>query len=152
MLNESAKRKEKTVNLVICPTSLTYNWLSEIKKFFKNVKAEVIEGSSSISSDAEILIINYEKVKSHLSQLQAISFFYIVLDEAHKIKNSKTVVTQSINKLKSERKLALSGTPLQNKVAELWSLFEFLMPHFLEDESTFNKTYNKYLTANMKKM
>lgn len=67
MLNESGKRKEKTVNLVICPTSLTYNWLSEIKKFFKNVKAEVIEGSSSITSDAEILIINYEKVKTHLS-------------------------------------------------------------------------------------
>ena len=72
VLNESAKRKEKTVNLVICPTSLTYNWLSEIKKFFKNVKAEVIEGSNSsatISSDADILIINYEKVKSYLSQL-----------------------------------------------------------------------------------
>jgi len=46
----------------------------------------------------------------------------------------------------------LSGTPLQNKVAELWSLFDFLMPHFLEDETTFNKLYNKYLTGNIKKM
>jgi len=54
--------------------------------------------------------------------------------------------------LKSERKIALSGTPLQNKVAELWSLFDFLIPNFLEDESTFNKTYNKYLTGNIKKM
>jgi len=70
VLNESKKRGKKTVNLVVCPTSLTFNWLSEIKKFFKNVKAEVIEGANSqqiIESDSEILIINYEKVKSHLA-------------------------------------------------------------------------------------
>lgn len=70
VLNESKKRGKKTVNLVVCPTSLTFNWLSEIKKFFKNVKAEVIEGVNSqqiIESDSEILIINYEKVKSHLA-------------------------------------------------------------------------------------
>lgn len=70
VLNESKKRGKKTVNLVVCPTSLTFNWLGEIKKFFKNVKAEVIEGANSqqiIESDSEILIINYEKVKSHLA-------------------------------------------------------------------------------------
>lgn len=79
-------------------------------------------------------------------------FFYVVLDEAHKIKNSKSVVAQTVNKLQCDRKIALSGTPLQNRVSELWSLFEFLMPDFLEEESTFNRTYNKYLTGNIKKM
>ena len=153
VFNESAKRKTKSISLVVCPTSLTYNWLSEIKKFFSGVKAEVIEkNNQTINSDSEILIINYEKVKSNLSQLENIPFFYIVLDEAHKIKNSKSVVTQSINRLKCERKIALSGTPLQNRVSELWSLFDFLMPNFLEDETTFNKMYNKYLTGNIKKM
>ncbi len=153
ILNESAKRKTKSVSLVVCPTSLTYNWLSEIKKFFSGVKAEVIEKNNQvINANSDILIINYEKVKSNLSQLEKIPFFYVVLDEAHKIKNSKSVITQSINRLKCERKLALSGTPLQNRVSELWSLFDFLMPHFLEDETTFNKIYNKYLTGNIKKM
>jgi SNF2 family DNA or RNA helicase len=114
VLNESAKRKEKTVNLVVCPTSLTYNWLNEIKKFFSGVRAEVLEGSNTKirTDDVDILIINYEKVKSNLAYLTNIPFFYIILDEAHKIKNSKSVVTQSINQLKCERKLALSGTPL----------------------------------------
>jgi len=75
-----------------------------------------------------------------------------VLDEAHKIKNSKTVVTLAVKQLNCQRKLALSGTPLQNRVSELWSLFDFIMPEFLEDEPTFNKMYNRYLTGNIKKM
>jgi len=118
----------------------------------------VIEGPQSerdvmlCDSETDVVIINYEKVKKCLPQLLAKNFFYIVLDEAHKIKNSKSVVTQAVKQLKCERKLALSGTPLQNRVAELWSLFDFLMPDFLEDESVFNKTYNKYLTGNIKKM
>ena len=102
--------------------------------------------------DYDVLIVNYEKVKSCLPAIENFQFFYVVLDEAHKIKNSKSVVTLSVNKIRCERKLALSGTPLQNRVSELWSLFDFLMPKFLEDESTFNKTYNKYLTGNIKKM
>ncbi len=79
-------------------------------------------------------------------------FFYLVLDEAHIIKNSKAKITQSVKMIKCEKKLALSGTPLQNKVSELWSIFDFLMPGFLEEETVFNKKYNQYLTANIKKL
>jgi TATA-binding protein-associated factor len=155
ILNESYG--QKATHLVVCPSSLTYNWLAEIGKFFTGIKAAVIEGADknkllSKWEDYDILIINYEKVKGSLEMLSKISFFYVVLDEAHKIKNSKSVVTQSVNKLNSQRKLALSGTPLQNRVSELWSLFDFIMPEYLEDESTFNKTYNKYLTGNIKRM
>ena len=75
-----------------------------------------------------------------------------MLDEGHKIKNSKSLVTQSCKSLNAERKLVLSGTPLQNKVSELWSIFDFLMPTFLEDEKVFNKNYNKFLTSNMNKL
>ena len=91
-------------------------------------------------------------MKSNLDQLRQTNFFYVVLDEAHKIKNSKAVVTQSVRQIKADRKLALSGTPLQNRVSELWSLFDFILPDFLEDEQTFNKTYNKYLSGNIKRM
>jgi len=68
------------------------------------------------------------------------------------IKNSKSMTTQAIKTLKAERKLILTGTPLQNRVTELWSIFDFLMPGFLEDESTFNKKYTKYLSTNLKKL
>lgn len=157
VLNESAKQKRKCVNLVVCPTSLTYNWLGEIKKFFKGVKAAVIDFNTRLDvlenlTDYDIVIVNYEKLKGCMLQFNKLRFFYVVLDEAHKIKNSKTVVTQTVNKLQCDRKIALSGTPLQNRVSEIWSLFDFLMPDFLEDETTFNKTYNKYLTGNIKKM
>ena len=102
--------------------------------------------------DYDVVIVNYEKVKSCLPAFLKQEFFYLILDEAHKIKNSKSVITQSVKQLKASRKLVLSGTPLQNRVSELWSLFDFLMPDFLEEESVFNKLYNKYLTANIKKM
>ena len=157
VLNESAKQKRKCVNLVVFTTSLTYNWLGEIKKFFKGVKAAVIDFNTRLDvlenlTDYDIVIVNYEKLKGCMLQFNKLRFFYVVLDEAHKIKNSKTVVTQTVNKLQCDRKIALSGTPLQNRVSEIWSLFDFLMPDFLEDETTFNKTYNKYLTGNIKKM
>jgi len=111
-------------------------------------RASVLENIPSY----DLLIVNYEKLKGCMSSFEKHRFFYVVLDEAHKIKNSKSVVTHTVNKLQCDRKITLSGTPLQNRVSELWSLFDFLMPDFLEDESTFNRTYNKYLTGNIKRM
>lgn len=78
--------------------------------------------------------------------------FYVVLDEAHIIKNSKAKRTQAVKSLNCEKKLILTGTPLQNKVSELWSIFDFLMPGFLEEENVFNKKYNQYLSTNIKKL
>ena len=164
VLSESKKRKERTgtrpINLVICPTSLTYNWQAEIRKFFGNdIAVGVVDGSAAqkqavLTSLAtfDVVICSYERVKAALPHFEQETFFYLVLDEAHKIKNSRSVVSLTINKLNCERKIALSGTPLQNRVSELWSLFNWLMPDFLEDESTFNRTYNRYLTGNVKRM
>lgn len=159
VLNESKRSGKRQTSLVVCPTSLTYNWLAEVDKFFSGFKAAVIDGNQQ-TRDAilssldkyDLVIVNYEKLKGCMTAFKDFNFFYVVLDEAHKIKNSKSVVTQTVKQLHADRKLALSGTPLQNRVSELWSLFDFLMPGFLEDEPTFNKLYNKYLTANIKKM
>jgi len=160
VFNESIQQEGHVCSLIVCPTSLTYNWLAEVNKFFDNEQftAVVVEGTTAqrqaIIRDrkADLLIMNYEKVNGVFDTLKEQKFFYLVLDEAHKIKNSKSKLTQNIKGLQAERKLVLTGTPLQNKVSELWSLFDFLMPDFLEEETTFNKTYNKYLTANIKKM
>lgn len=75
-----------------------------------------------------------------------------MLDEAHIIKNAKAKRTQAVKSLNCEKKIILTGTPLQNRVSELWSIFEFLMPGFLEEENVFNKKYNQYLSTNIKKL
>ncbi len=79
-------------------------------------------------------------------------FFFVVLDEAHIIKNAKAKQTIAVKELDCEKKMALSGTPLQNKVSELWSIFDFLIPGFLENEQEFNRIYNQYMTTNIKKL
>jgi TATA-binding protein-associated factor len=115
-------------------------------------RKQVLQQIADGVSDYDLVIMNYEKVSGSAEMLSNCEFFFLVLDEAHKIKNAKAKLTQAIKKLTAERKLVLSGTPLQNRVSELWSLFDFIMPDFLEEESVFNKMYNKYLTANIKKM
>jgi TATA-binding protein-associated factor len=72
-----------------------------------------------------------------------LQFNYAVLDEGHIIKNAKTKITQSVKRIRAHHRLILSGTPIQNNVLELWSLFDFLMPGFLGDEKQFNDLYSK---------
>lgn len=90
----------------------------------------------------DIIVISYERARGDIATLSQIPFFYLVLDEGHRIKNAKSKVTISAKSLQAERKLVLTGTPLQNRVSELWSIFDFLMPNFLEEEKTFNQRYN----------
>jgi len=99
-----------------------------------------------------VLIISYEKLRNDVENLKTIQFFYLIVDEAHIIKNSKAKTTLAVKAINAEKKIALSGTPLQNRVSELWSLFDFLMPGFLEEEQIFNRKYNQYLTSNIKKL
>ena len=161
---ELTKQKHSMLSLVICPSTLIHNWNNEIKKFFSEdeLKGEVYEDTmrgfdyknlkKSNLPKTDILIMSYEKIRTHAEFFKNYQFLYVILDEAHLIKNSKSMTTQAIKTLKAERKLILTGTPLQNRVTELWSIFDFLMPGFLEDESTFNKKYTKYLSTNLKKL
>ena len=160
--NKNWKKHEYT-SLVVCPGTLVHNWRNEISKFFKesDLKGIVFEEvmdkgfrklKQTILPKVDILIISYDKLRSHFQHFTDINFLYIILDEAHLIKNSKSQTTIAVKSLKSERKLVLTGTPLQNRVTELWSIFDFLMPGFLEDESVFNRKYSKYLSTSLKKL
>ena len=147
------KNKRKTISIVVWPATLIHNWNNEIKKFFKeeDLKGIVYDESTKTYNNRElqkkiipnwdIIIISYDKLRSHSEFFAKYKFLYIILDEAHLIKNAKSMTTLAIKTLKSERKLILTGTPLQNRVTELWSIFDFLMPGFLEDEQTFNRKY-----------
>jgi TATA-binding protein-associated factor len=96
----------------------------------------------SAKSKIDVLIVSYEKLRGDFKSFEPLSFFYLILDEAHLIKNAKAKTTLCVKALKAEKRIALTGTPLQNRVSELWSIFDFLMPGFLEEEGVFNRKYN----------
>jgi len=132
--------------LIICPTSLVFNWIDEINKFTPNLKADYIKSWKTWFKDIEdtvkIIICSYWVI-TNLVQVWNIEeiFEYIILDEAQNIKNSASQRAKSISELKSKNRLALSWTPIENNLLELWSIFNFLMPWFLWNLNNFKSNY-----------
>lgn len=145
-LLESNKQKENT-SLVVCPASLILNWEDEVKKF-STLSCLCVHGTSATREllikdcmDYDIVITSYDFIRRDYELYQDKNFFYIVLDEAQYIKNQSTRNAQCVKELKSTYKLALSGTPIENSLAELWSIFDFLMPNYLYPYSFFKTHY-----------
>jgi superfamily II DNA or RNA helicase len=134
--------------IVICPTSLVGNWLNEAKKFTPDLKVLVLHGADrhqyfSTISDYDLVITTYPLVGRDFNQLESLHFSDLILDEAQTIKNPLAKMTKSIKQLNAKQRLCLTGTPMENHLGELWSLFDFLMPGFLGTHSTFNRVYRK---------
>jgi len=132
--------------LIVMPTSLISNWKNEVKKFTPNLSVLSLHGNERAKrfkdiNDYDILLTTYPLIVRDKEKFEKENFLYIILDEAQKIKNPKTKMTQTIKELKSEHKLALSGTPIENHLGELWSIFDFLMPNFLDTLSFFKNYY-----------
>ena len=141
-------------SLVICPPTLTNHWFYEIKKYAPFMKPIIYGGSITERSRMEsslhkhdIVISSYETVRNNIESLQKIHFNYCTLDEGHIIKNPTTKLTKAIKMVNSFHRLILSGTPIQNNVIELWSLFDFLMPGFLGTQAQFKDRYGKPIQA-----
>ncbi len=136
-------------SLVICPTSLLYNWKEELHKFHPKFKTIVIDGvpnqrKKMIASakDYDVVITSYSLLQKDVDQYLENVFNYVILDEAQHIKNRGTRNAKSVKLLKSDYRLILSGTPIENSLDELWSLFDFLMPGFL---NTYERFIEKYI-------
>lgn len=132
--------------LVICPTSVVFNWEAEIQKFTPELtclKLSGIERKQLFKEipNHDIVITSYALVRRDIEKLKKINFRYVILDESQNIKNALSQTAQSVKNLKSQHKLALSGTPIENKLEELWSVFDFLMPGFMFSISEFNFRY-----------
>ncbi len=132
--------------LLIVPTSLIGNWKAESKIFTPDLTLLTLHGTDRFSLFAEInnydiVITTYPLIVRDVAVLQEHKFAYLVLDEAQKIKNPKTKLYQSLQTLKSEHRLCLTGTPVENNLGELWSIFNFLMPGFLSNLPRFKKQY-----------
>lgn len=132
--------------LIVCPASLVYNWMDEFAKFAPSLRVVPIEGSKrerirAWQTHADVLIASYDMVRMDIDELGEGEFSFIVLDEAQYIKNHATKTARAIKRLKGAHRFALTGTPIENRLSEAWSLFDFLMPGFLGSYESFRKRY-----------
>ena len=124
-------------SLIICPKTLLFNWAAEIEKFNPQLKYLIYEGNKDERINllrtvpVQIILCSYSIIQNDLEEFKKTTFDYLILDEAQHIKNHVTLRSKAVKKLKARHKLAMTGTPLENSVAELWSVFDFLMPGYL---------------------
>ena len=144
--------KENSISLIVAPTSLVFNWYSEFKKFAPSLKVVMVNKSPSEREEIikdykkyDILITTYNLVKRDLESYKKIFFHYVILDEAQNIKNPSSQNAKSVKELKSKNRFALTGTPIENSLMELWSIFDFIMPNYLYDENKFTTRYYRRL-------
>lgn len=139
-LLEVFRKKKNFKTLLIVPASLLGNWSKEIEKFTPKLKYEIIHGKNNkIDLKKSDLFITTYKMISKLEEAYEINWNIIILDEAQAIKNPSTKQTRSIKKLKGENKIAMTGTPIENKLTDLYSIFDFLNPGLLGTSSEFSK-------------
>ena len=143
LLWAKSKYKRK-LNLVVAPTSVVPNWEREIGKFAPGLKTVVWQGPNRSQrapelEKADVMITSYALLRRDEELLQALDLRYVILDEAQHIKNPMSQTARSAKKLSSERRLALTGTPIENRLSELWSIFDFVSPGLLGTLKTFEE-------------
>ena len=146
-LVQKAKEEDGSMPvLVVCPTSVVFNWESEIQKFTPELTCLKLAGVDRKNlfdkiPEYDIVITSYALIRRDIEALKDIKFRYVILDESQNIKNAMSQTAQSVKMLNADHKLALSGTPIENRLEELWSVFDFLMPGFLFNVAEFNFRY-----------
>lgn len=146
--NHEISDGEKRISLVVCPTSLVLNWVSEISRFAPALKSLAVMGSAPQRaelveqiSDYDIIITSYELLKRDIELYKPYTFDCEIIDEAQYVKNASTQNARAVKHIHSKHRFALTGTPVENSLAELWSIFDFLMPGYLYSHSKFRETF-----------
>lgn len=141
-------------SLIVCPPTLSGHWQQEIKTYapFLSVTAYVGPPSERKAmrnqlGETDIVVTSYDVCRNEVDILDKHNWNYVVLDEGHLIKNAKAKISQAVKRLISNHRLILTGTPIQNNVLELWSLFDFLMPGFLGTEKVFYDRFARPIAA-----
>lgn len=133
-------------SLIVAPTSLTFNWRSETERFAPHLKILVLHGTQRKQhyhtiADYDVIITTYPLLGHDKAILLQQEFYFLILDEAQFIKNRKSLSTQVVQQIRAKHRLCLTGTPLENHLGELWSLFNFMMPGFLGEQAIFNRLF-----------
>ena len=144
-----ASLPEDSLSIVICPSSLMFNWKDEIENFAPGLPCTVIcgipEERSSLVSHAGrgILITSYPLLRRDMALYRNLHFAAVIIDEAQNIKNSTSLNAMNVKKLQADTHFALTGTPIENSLSEIWSIFDFLMPGYLFHHPKFISEYEK---------
>ncbi|HEX7152543.1 MAG TPA: DEAD/DEAH box helicase [Thermoanaerobaculia bacterium] len=145
MLETLRAEGNRAPSLVVAPRSLLFNWAAEAKKFTPNLRVVEHHGAerekTAAFADCDIVLTTYATMRLDIAQLSQIEFEYVILDEAQAIKNASSQVAKASRLLRGRHRLALSGTPIENHLGELWSLFEFLNPGLLGSSRSFTRTF-----------
>lgn len=148
LLDEKQNRETKSTSLVVCPASLVYNWENELQRFAPELAVCCIAGTAEERSEYlkewkhyDVLITSYDLLKRDIEQYLPMELRFQIIDEAQYIKNPVTQSAKSVKLLHAKTRFALTGTPIENRISELWSIFDYLMPGFLFGYQRFKKEY-----------
>lgn len=140
--------KKEAPGLIICPASLVYNWKKELEKFAPELSVSVISGLAeerekliSKENNCDVWITSYDMLKRDMIHYDGITFDTEIIDEAQNIKNHGTQAAKAVKRIQAKSRFALTGTPIENRLSELWSIFDYLMPGILGKYEKFRKEY-----------
>ena len=147
-IKQMLKDNENNKFLIVVPTSLSYNWDHEFDSFGSNIKRKICVGNKdkrtkilSDLNDTNVIITTYGLLREDEELYNNLNFNTMVIDEAQNIKNNMAGITKVVKKVNAETKFALTGTPLENSILELWSIFDFIMPGYLASLTKFQSKY-----------
>ncbi|MDE6429035.1 MAG: SNF2 helicase associated domain-containing protein, partial [Malacoplasma sp.] len=143
-------KKTSLPSLVVCPSSLVYNWQKEFNQYAPYLKIAIIDGNQSERlsilnriNEYDVVVTSYHLLNKDLELYKNIEFYVQILDEAQKIKNHYTQFSKDSKSINSKHRIALTGTPIENNLLELWSIFDYLMHNFLYDYRTFKISFQE---------
>ncbi len=147
-IKQMLKDNENNKFLIVVPTSLAYNWDHEFDSFGSNIKRKICVGNKDKRTkilrnlnDTNVIITTYGLLREDEELYNNLNFNTMVIDEAQNIKNNMAGITKVVKKINAETKFALTGTPLENSILELWSIFDFIMPGYLASLTKFQSKY-----------
>ena len=135
-------------SIVITPTALIYNWKNELEKFAPTLKVGLLHAAKSEREkildnidNYDVILTTYTTYKNDIDKYKNINFDYCIIDEAQNIKNPDAIITKAIKNINAKVRFALTGTPIENNLMELWSIFDFIIPGYLYNKSKFKSTF-----------
>jgi SNF2 family DNA or RNA helicase len=148
MMPISGNTGQRLTSLIIMPASLIYNWENEINRFVPDMKVYCYKGNqrkkaTSYFQNFDIMLSSYHTIRQDIELISSFSFHYIILDESQVIKNPASMLYKTVTRLKSEFKLVLTGTPVENSLTDLWTQLNFVNPGLLGDLSYFRREFAK---------
>ena len=159
--NEGSGSELPLPSLIVCPASLVYNWGQEFARFSPGIRVLLIAGTAKerqeqleeqmrmeASEGAQVIITSYDLLKRDRAAYLRRTFEYEIIDEAQVIKNAKTQGAKAVKEISANARFALTGTPVENRLSELWSIFDFLMPGFLYSYRKFRERYELPIVKN----